>query len=56
MQDRRVLWHIFGVGGVQGNVFDYPGKACECGRRKVIIGGGARWLNLGGEEDVESRF
>jgi len=34
---------------------DYPGKASDCGRRKAIIGGGARWL-LGGEEDVEIRF
>ena len=28
----------------EGSVLDYPGKACECGRRKAIIGGGARWL------------
>ena len=31
MQDRRVPWHIFGVSGVQGNIFDYPGKTCEGG-------------------------
>ena len=41
MQDRRVLG-ISLVSGVEGNVFDYPGKAYECGRRKAIIGGGAR--------------
>ena len=28
-------------------VFDYPRKACEGSRRKVIIGGGARWLQEG---------
>ena len=44
LQDRRVPWHILGLSGVQGNVFDYSGKACECGRRKAIIGRGARWL------------
>ena len=38
---------IFGVSGVQSNVFDYPGKACEGSRRKAIIGGGARWLQEG---------
>ena len=41
MQDRRAPWNIFGVSGVQSNVFDYPGKACEGSRRKAIIGGGA---------------
>ena len=33
-----------------------PGKVCECGRRKAIIGGGARWLYIGGEENVKIRF
>lgn len=42
MQGRRVPWHIFGVSGIQGNVLEYPGKACECDRRKAIIGRGAR--------------
>ena len=26
IQDRRVPWHIFGLSGVQGNVFDHPRK------------------------------
>ena len=56
MQDRRVLWHIFGLSGVQGNVFDYPGKACEGGRRKAIIAWRRSKMALGGEEDVEIRF
>ena len=56
MQDRGVPWHIFGLSGVQGNVFDYPGKACEGGRRKAIIAWRRSKMALGGEEDVEIRF